>query len=204
MNSFAPRLGKKRGAKRVTHNTIFRRAALLMAACLLAFSLAACSGVTGSLWYPRRYAEQVEKWAQTYELDPMLVYAVIRTESGFDPEAVSTAGARGLMQMIKETFFDIKSRIAPNEDLNFSSLFDPETSIRFGCYYLSVCLARYGGDTATAAAAYHSGMGRVDQLLQNAEYTEDGKTLTAFPDTQMNHYVKKILSAYSAYTRLYA
>lgn len=61
------------------------------------------------------------------------------------------------MQMTEETFLWLRSKIAADEDLAFADLYDPDTSIRFGCYYLHLCLERYNGDVATAAAAYHSG-----------------------------------------------
>ena len=78
------------------------------------------------------------------------------------------------------------------------------TSIRFGCYYLHLCMERYNGDVATVAAAYHSGWGTVDALLQMEEHSADGETLQGFPYNQMNHYVKKITSCYARYQRIYA
>ena len=57
---------------------------------------------------------------------------------------------------------------------------------------------------ATAAAAYHSGWGTVDALLQMEEHSADGETLQGFPYNQMNHYVKKITSCYARYRRIYA
>ena len=154
--------------------------------------------------YPRKYDALVTKWAAEYDLDPLLVDAFIRTESGFDPQATSTVDARGLMQMTEETFIWLRSKIAPDEGLTFADLYDPEVSIRFGCYYLHLCLTRYNGDVATAAAAYHSGWGTVDNLLQMEEHSADGVTLQGFPYNQMNHYVKKITSCYAAYQRIYA
>ena len=130
--------------------------------------------------------------------------AFIRTESGFDPQATSSVDARGLMQMTEETFIWLRSKIAPDEGLVFANLYDPETSIRFGCYYLHLCLDRYKGDVATAAAAYHSGWGTVDALLRMEEHSSDGETLQGFPYNQMNHYVKKITSGYANYQRIYA
>ena len=111
---------------------------------------------------------------------------------------------RGLMQMTEETFIWLRSKIAPDEGLLFANLYDPETSIRFGCYYLHLCMERYNGDVATAAAAYHSGWGTVDALLQMEEHSADGETLQGFPYNQMNHYVKKITSCYARYQRIYA
>ena len=64
-------------------------------------------------------------------------------------------------------------------------------------------MERYGGDVATAAAAYHSGWGTVDNLLRMKEHSSDGQTLKGFPYNQMHHYVEKITAGYAAYTRLY-
>ena len=154
--------------------------------------------------YPRKYEALVEQWAQTYDLDPLLVDAFIRTESGFDPQATSSVDARGLMQMTEETFIWLRSKIAPDEELTFADLYAPEVSIRFGCYYLHLCMERYKGDISTTAAAYHSGWGTVDALLQMEEHSADGETLQGFPYNQMNHYVKKITSCYANYQRIYA
>ena len=155
-------------------------------------------------FYPRKYQAFVEQWAQVYQLDPLLVYAFIRTESGFDPQATSSVDARGLMQMTEETFLWMRSKIAPEEPLTFADLYSPDTAIRFGCYYLHLCMVRYKGDVSTAAAAYHSGWGTVDQLLQMEEHSADGETLQGFPYNQMHHYVNKITACYQIYQRLYA
>lgn len=153
--------------------------------------------------YPLAYSEYVEKYASEFSVDPYFVYAVIRTESGFNPEALSSAGARGLMQMTEDTFNWIKGKIAPEEPLTFDDLYDPETSIRFGTYFLSLSIARYNNDLSTAAAAYHSGWGTVDKLLKDGAYTENGIHLTSFPYEQMNHYVWKINKNYEKYVTLY-
>ncbi len=154
--------------------------------------------------YPRRYAPEVRQYAAQYGIDENIIYAVIHTESRFRPDAESEVGARGLMQITDETFVWIKSKIAPEEDVTFDDLFRPEVNIRFGAYLLSVCLDRYDGDLSTAAAAYHSGMGLVDSLLEQPEYSSDGKTLSDFPYRQMNRYVYKINESYQKYCTLYA
>lgn len=154
--------------------------------------------------YPRKYQAEVERWAEEYDLDPLLVDAFIRTESGFDSGATSSADARGLMQMTEETFLWLRGKMTDTAELTFEDLYDPSVSIRFGCYYLHLCLVRYNGDLSTAAAAYHSGWGTVDALLQQAEHSADGVTLQGFPYVQMHHYVEKITSCYGVYTSLYA
>lgn len=202
------RRAARQNAQRRAKQRRARRCCRLLALCLAV--LLACLAVP-KLWqagqqllYPRKYEQLVDQWAQTYNLDPLLVDAFIRTESGFDPVATSSVDARGLMQMTEETFLWLRSKIAADEDLAFADLYDPDTSIRFGCYYLHLCLERYNGDVATAAAAYHSGWGTVDNLLRMEEHSADGQTLQGFPYSQMNHYVNKITSCYGAYQRIYA
>ena len=181
-----------------------RLVVLVCIAAVLLMALPPLAREADRLLYPRKYSRQVEQWAAEYELDPLLVYAFIRTESGFDPAATSSVEARGLMQMTEETFLWLRSKIAGAEDLTFGDLYDPAVSIRFGCYYLHLCMVRYNGDVATAAAAYHSGWGTVDNLLRMEEHSADGLTLQGFPYRQMHHYVNKITACYEAYQRIYA
>ena len=187
-----------------------RRQARARRLILLALVLILAAVLVPELWsraerllYPRRYEALVDQWAQTYDIDPLLVDAFIRTESGFDPQATSAVDARGLMQMTEETFIWLRSKIAEGEDVTFGDLYDPAVSLRFGCYYLHLCMERYGGDVATAAAAYHSGWGTVDALLQKEEHSADGITLQGFPYNQMHHYVEKITACYAVYQNLY-
>ena len=154
--------------------------------------------------YPQKYQELVEQYALENQIDPLVIYSVIRTESGFDPKAESNVGARGLMQITEETFWWIKSKIAPKEELEFEDLYDPETNIRFGSYYFASCLKRYENDLATAAAAYHSGWGTVDGLLEQEDYSADGEILHTFPYEQMKLYVYKITHAFQKYQTLYS
>ena len=195
---------RARKARRSRQKRLRRLAVLLVLAVCAALLLPGLWKRAERMIYPRKYEALVERWADTYDLDPLLVDAFIRTESGFDPQATSTVDARGLMQMTEETFIWLRSKIAPDEGLLFANLYDPETSIRFGCYYLHLCMERYNGDVATAAAAYHSGWGTVDALLQMEEHSADGETLQGFPYSQMNHYVKKITFCYAEYQRIYA
>ena len=179
---------------------------LVVLACIVAVILVTLPPLArkaDQLLYPCKYSQQVEQWAAEYGLDPLLVYAFIRTESGFDPAATSSVDARGLMQMTEETFLWLRSKLGLGEEVSFGDLYDPDVSIRFGCYYLHLCLVRYNGDISTAAAAYHSGWGTVDALLQKEEHSEDGLTLSGFPYNQMHHYVEKITACYAKYTELY-
>ena len=192
-------------AKRKTLYKLIQRglAVLLILAAIGAALFAVFQDKINRWEYPIEYAEYVTYYADKYEIDPLMLYAFIRTESNFDPMADSDAGARGLMQITEVTFDWIKSKIASTEDLTFEDLYDPETNIRFGSYFVSYCLLRYQDDLATAAAAYHSGWGTVDDLLAQEQYSADGKTLDHYPYPQMRLYVKKITSSYQHYQEIY-
>ncbi|MBP8855278.1 MAG: lytic transglycosylase domain-containing protein [Oscillospiraceae bacterium] len=178
---------------------------LLLSLCILSvFAIYQAFAFFLQMNYPKKYAEEVSQYAQMYQVDEHLIYSIIRTESGFEPSAASSAGAIGLMQMTEETFVWLKGKIAPEEALVFEDLYTPETAIRFGVYYISLCLEKYAGDISTAAAAYHSGWGTVNKLLGDTKYSANGTTLQAFPFEQMNRYVLKVLKSYGQYNKIYS
>lgn len=151
--------------------------------------------------YPVKYEQEIRLCAQEYALEPAYVAAVILAESSYNPEAVSSADARGLMQLLPSTAEWIAGKLG--ESYSEDSLFQPETNIRYGCWYLHFLLERYGGDKRCASAAYHAGQGRVDQWLQDPQYSRDGRTLTTIASATTNTYVDRVLSNYEKYTKLY-
>ena len=105
-------------------------------------------------FYPRSYSEYVEKYCAVYDINPNLAYAVIHTESGFDSNAVSHLGACGLMQLMPETFDWLRAKDKKNGS-QYSDIFDPETNIRYGVYFLSIIQHRFSSERS-AIAAYHA------------------------------------------------
>lgn len=152
--------------------------------------------------YPQKYQEHVEKYAQEYQVDVNLVYAVIRTESGFDPNAVSEVGARGLMQLMEETFQWVQSKQPGDDGVTYDDMFDPETNIRYGTKLLSLLIEEFG-DADAAIAAYHGGWGNVKAWLKDERYSPDGVHLETTPLKSTNHYIHKINQARRAYASLY-
>ncbi len=150
--------------------------------------------------YPCDYGDFVEKYAKENNLSEYFVYAVIECESGFDEKAVSYADARGLMQLTPDTFHWLQSK--KGEKFSDEMLFDPETNIRYGCYFYSILMREYGNE-ATAAAAYHAGMGNVSKWLENKEYSRDGKNLYEIPFSNTKKYVDKVTKTKNIYSKLY-
>ena len=151
--------------------------------------------------YPREYAEYVETYAEQYGVPETMIFAVIRTESGFDSGAVSHAGAVGLMQIMPDTFAWLTNEML-FDHLDAGMLYDPETNIKYGTYYLSRLYDRYG-DWALALAAYNGGQGNVDEWLEDPAYADGEGGLKEIPFRETRQYVKKALKARDVYERLY-
>ena len=129
-----------------------------------------------------------------------MVLAVIRTESDFDADALSSAGAVGLMQLMPDTFCFIRDEKL-KESIADNTIFDPDTNIRYGTYYLSYLFEQFHS-WFLALAAYNAGEGRVEEWLLDPELTKDGQLqIIPFPETAA--YVERTLDAYHYYSRKY-
>ncbi|HCA05544.1 MAG TPA: lytic transglycosylase [Ruminococcaceae bacterium] len=156
--------------------------------------------------YPKKYSEFVEKAALTYNLDSSLVYAVIRTESGFNPNAESGAGACGLMQIMPSSFDWLMNLRGESGKYTTDDLFDPEINIDYGCYLIRYNLDWFNQDEICAVAGYNAGFGKVDEWLSDKSLSSDGKKLDNpddIPIEETREYVKKVESAKDMYTKLY-
>lgn len=152
--------------------------------------------------YPIKYQNYVEKYAAENHLDKYFVYAVIKTESGFDPSAESNVGARGLMQIMEDTFDWVKFK-SGDEDTVYYDMYNAETNIRYGCMLLGYLMEEFGNVEA-AAAAYHAGRGNVNNWLADKKYSKDGVHLDEIPISDTAHYVDKITKAMDKYVKLYS
>ena len=151
--------------------------------------------------YPRKYSAAVTACAKEFSVDESLVYAVIRCESSFDPAAVSSVGAYGLMQITNDAYDWVHYRLH-EEAKDFNEMLDPELNIRCGCALLSLLLDRFGDEKA-AVAAYHAGAGSVEGWLADSEYSKDGKTLDKIPFPTTSRYVDNVLQTRKVYRKLY-
>ncbi len=143
--------------------------------------------------YPLAYEQIITAHARNYDLEPELLAAVIYAESRFDPDAVSAAGAVGLMQLLPETAEGIALRTGGDRFV-VSDLRNPEINVRYGSWYLDHLRARYHGDMRLALAAYHAGQGNVDKWLR-----EGGRI--AFPETR--EYVGEVMRVRRVYATAY-
>ena len=153
--------------------------------------------------YPLPYQEYVEQYAADYDVAPSLVYAVMVTESSFDPDAVSSAGAVGLMQLTTDTFDWARMRMGTLDNgMTVDDLYTPAVNIQHGTYVLSLLREDFES-TATMLAAYNAGRTTVLEWLQDERYSTDGKILQDIPIDETRQYVLKVLQTQEAYQQLY-
>ena len=151
--------------------------------------------------YPIQNKKTVEYYSQEYGLDQMLVYSVIKIESKFNPYATSSKGAKGLMQITPSTG-EYLSKLLGDKDFSENMLYEKETNIRYGCFYLSKLISDFKGDLVLALAAYNGGEGNVRRWLEKHDEGEEFR-VDDIPFSETKSYVKKVSKNYSIYKFLY-
>ena len=147
--------------------------------------------------------ETAARYAAENGVDPALVSAVILCESSFDPQAESRLGARGLMQLMEPTAQWAAESLNEDEGYSFDLLYDPETNVRFGTWYLGYLSRRFDGDILKVVCGYHAGQGNVDAWLANPKYSPDGVTLQNVPEGGTSTYAQRVMNAYEIYRKYY-
>ncbi len=152
------------------------------------------------LSYPLYYHEIVTAEAQAAAADPLLLFALIRQESLFEPASSSTANAQGLTQIIPATGEWVAGRLGW-ENFSEEDLSLPYVNIRFGTWYFSFQLSTFDGELVAALAAYNAGPGRIHNWLT------DTPDLDVFVETmpffEPRLYVRNVYENYAHYRRLY-
>ena len=150
--------------------------------------------------YPVAFSEEVTRAAKEFDLPEELIYAVILTESSFNPNAISHANAKGLMQLTDDS--NEWTALILRENPENERIFEPEMNIRRGCCLLSYLIKEFG-NVETALAAYNAGIGRVRNWLRMEEYSKDGIVLDKIPISETQNYVEKVIKSRDKYQELY-
>lgn len=146
------------------------------------------------------YMEYIEKYSQEYGVEKELVAAVIKTESGFNKEAHSSAGAKGLMQITNDTGDWIANRL--DEEFIEDNLYDPETNIKYGIYYLKY-LINYYKSVDYAIMAYNAGFGNVDLWIREGILTGDVEDYENIPFAETRNYINRVKKQYHINQEIY-
>lgn len=174
-----------------TKNSLLLVASLALALLIAGFFF--LPGILGDEVYTLKYEDWIVEYGVKYGVDPALVAAVIKQESGFNPQARSGAGAKGLAQFMDSTASTMAKETGrwPNYDI-----FDPETSIDFCAAHLRDLLVKYNGNLDAALAGYNAGTGNADRWVRLG-------LLGNLPFGETRNYVIKVKNYYSIYLKLY-
>ncbi len=183
-------VAKKRKRKR-------RAAIAVVIAAVIAAIVLAGIPIAERMYYKLDYREYITEASQEYTVNPYYIAAMIKCESNYDPNAVSQAGAVGLMQMMPETAKEISNRGIVDSKWSPDNLTDPQTNIMFGTAYIRYLVERYH-EMNPALAAYNAGMGNVDKWLQN-----DSDIRGSIEFTETEKYLRSVNRAKEMYEKLY-
>lgn len=152
------------------------------------------------MYYPRRYAEEIEEYSNKQNLDPNLVRALILQESYYNPKARSPVGATGLMQLMPPTAKEHARKMGIS--FAISRLENPEVNVRLGTFHLRMLLNMFRGNTYLAVASYNAGQGNVLKWRRGAPQKPMDEFLESIPFQETRNYVKRVTMLKSAYERL--
>lgn len=187
----------KKGAKKITIVIM-----VIIVLLILLFGVFKVQNIILKKIYPTKYSEYVYQYAQEYNVDPLLIFAIIKAESNFNPNVVSSSQAIGLMQLMDATAEELARKL----DINFipkSSLYSPDLNIRLGTKYFSDLLKEYDQNTLLALTAYNAGKGNLKRWIDQGTIHPDGSNIENIPYKETNNYVRKIVRDYKIYQELY-
>ena len=153
--------------------------------CVILAVINLCYVVFDAVLFPVKFKTFVSAAGQEFCIDESLIYSVINVESGFNADAESSSGAIGLMQIMPATAKWIASEL--NEDYSKEKLYDPETNIRYGSFYLKYLFDKFP-DLDTVLACYNAGEGNVSLWIN--EYGIVDYQLISFKETA--NYINKV------------
>lgn len=147
------------------------------------------------------YRNYIEKYAAENDVHPAFIAAIILRESSYVPTAESNVGARGLMQVMEDTYEFVNRKL--NDGATWDNMYDAEANIRYGCWYIGYLSKIFNGDPIKIACAYHAGPNNVK--LWAMKYAEDGVNLKVedIPMEDTRYYAGKVMNAYAIYFQHY-
>lgn len=172
---------------------------IIVAAICVAATRGTVPGISAKL-YPIHFREAIGRVADMYDLDPYLVAAVVQTESGYDPRAVSHAGAVGLMQLMPSTAAWVTG-LESWQGSDDPNLTNPEDNLKLGACYLAYLLDSFAGDTRLALAAYNAGQGTVAGWVEHSGADVFGLSDIQFSETR--DFVERVERYWELYARIH-
>lgn len=157
---------------------------------MFVFSLNLCLSIS----FPKKYQQIIKTYSKEFNLPPSLVASIIKAESNFKKDAISDAGAIGLMQVMPDT-----AKWLTKKELNLNN---PEINIQIGCMYLHYLKTQFL-DLNAILAAYNAGPNKVRIWLCEEEFSKNGINLLKTPYKETNDYINKVKKYQKIYRKIY-
>lgn len=192
---------KRRRKSRINYTRVFATIIVILIGLAVILAEFEHNFIKKETQYPIKYQKAVEKYSKQYDVDKYLVYSVMKQESNFKKDAVSRAGARGLMQITEDTFNWLSIKMKVNK-YEYDDLFDPEVNIMYGVFFISYLQERFEDDK-TVTAAYNAGINVTRRWLKDERYSDDGISLKYIPYKETSNYVEIVNKNYNKYIEIY-
>lgn len=156
------------------------------------------------LAHPRPFSDLIDGYEESHGVPDLLAFAVMQTESRFNPGATSWAGARGLIQLMPATAKGVAKKVGV--EIEKDDLYDPATNLNLGMHYLAGLVDRYGGGAGAVALAipsYNAGAGAVDKWLRERGGWELDLFIEAIPYDETRKYTQSVFGRWWAYRWIY-
>jgi soluble lytic murein transglycosylase len=178
------------------------RALVILALLGILMSFALQSPGVLRLMNPLDYVKPITVHADMNGIDPFLVAAIIRVESGYRHDARSSKGARGLMQIMPETG-EWAARQLRIDGYSEDLLMEPDTNIMIGAWYYRYLLEAFNDEAVIALAAYNGGPSNVERWLSNGTWSGRTEDIGDIPYPETARYVQRVLNMYRIYHKAY-
>jgi soluble lytic murein transglycosylase-like protein/thioredoxin-like negative regulator of GroEL len=155
------------------------------------------------LTYPFYFQDIINKYSKEYGIDPLFVISMIREESGYDVDAISHAGAYGLMQIMPGTGEDVAQRLKISS-FEPTMLFEPEINIQIGTWYMKNLMDTFDNNHALVSGAYNGGQGRMKKWLEELDLSDMDEFIEDIPIDETRRHIKKVMDSYCIYKELYS
>ena len=194
-------LVRKSNKKQKKRRKVRRTLVKLLLLVLLLWVMVYLYNIVPAWLYPVEYSEVIVEEANKHDIDPLLVCAIIKSESNYDAQAESAVGAVGLMQLMPDT----ASWLAGKYGIEYEKemLYDAEYNISLGCLYLSTLLDYWDGNVVEAVASYNGGHGNVDDWISSGTWNGTEEDIANIPFAETRTYTQKVMSCYDNYINLY-
>lgn len=180
----------------------FRKTKIIVSVIVFLLVVLGLGFVYLNIEYPLAYNSIIKKYAKEYDVDPYLIASIINVESSYNKEAVSPKDAKGLMQITPQTGQWASEEINM-EGYTEESLFDPDTNIRIGTWYLNRLKDQFDENLDNVLIAYNAGSGNLNKWLVNKEYSKDGVNVDNIPFEETEKYLVKVKQSYKVYSKVY-